>query len=39
MNLFALVLSLLVILSIAYVITVAVISNVIGHACKAQKVL
>lgn len=38
MNLFAFALNVLVIISIAYVIGVAVISNVNGHACKAQKV-
>lgn len=38
MKLFALVLNNLVIISIAAVIILAVISNVKGHACKAQEV-
>ena len=38
MKLFALVLNNLVIISVAAVIILAVISNVKGHACKAQKV-
>ena len=38
MKLFALVLNNIVIISIAAVIILAVISNVLGHACKAQEV-
>ena len=38
MNLFATALVVLVIMNIANVMNFAVISNVSGHACKAQKV-